>query len=97
MAPYFVQMRALERRLLRSALAQAVETLGTVTVDDTDKVRIAATMLGVKPGYLKVRAKVLGGVLDDAPLEPPTATATEVWATEHNKASMPERGEEPDA
>lgn len=82
MAPYFVQMRELERRLLRSALTQAAETAET-----RNQIRVAAAMLGVKPGYLRVRARVLGGVLDDKPLEPPPATATEVWAEEDNKAA----------
>jgi hypothetical protein len=86
MAPYFVQMRELERRLLRSALTQAQESVGSVTTKPGDLIHVVAAMLGVKPGYIKVRAKVLGGVLDDQPLEPPPKIATEVWAEQDNKS-----------
>jgi hypothetical protein len=61
MAPYFVQLRELERRLLRGALVEA----------DGD-LEVAAGMLGVSEKYATSRCTFLGGVLGDEPRhEPP--------------------------
>jgi hypothetical protein len=90
MFPYFVQMRELERRLLRSALAQAVE-LGAKK--KREKTHTAAALLGVAPAYLRVRAKLLGGVFDDHPVEPPITRATKLWAKENKKKPKPKEPE----
>lgn len=75
MAPYFVQMRNFERRLLRGALDATAN----------NSVPHAAALLGVQEQYVTVRALLLGGVLDgDAPNEPP-GNASEVWAANQRK------------
>lgn len=80
LAPYFVQMRELERRLLNGALVQVTE-FGYEGLDD--RVNAASGLLGVEPAYFRVRARVLGGVLDNEPkCEPPKTTATQAWGKE---------------
>lgn len=82
MAPYFVQMREAERRLIQSTLDVARQTLD-VTAGHSDHLEMAAGLLGVHITYLRVRGRVLGGVFEGEPkLEPPTLSATEVWANE---------------
>lgn len=82
MAPYFVQMRELERHLLQGALAQAVENVGA-GARQREQIEFAARILGIKFAYFRVRARYLGGVLDGEPrCEPPTRTVTQSWARE---------------
>jgi hypothetical protein len=68
MAPYFVQMREFERRLIR----EAHETTG-------GDIALTAEVLGVRVHYVKARAKLLGGVFGDAPKNEPPGLAAEAW------------------
>jgi hypothetical protein len=68
MAPYFVQMREYERRLLKEAL----------TVSD-GQVDSAAGILGVTRHYLLARAKLLGGVFTGEPKHEPPGRAAHAW------------------
>jgi len=67
MAPYFVQLREFERRLIR----EAYEATG----EDLDQ---TASVLGVHRHYVKARAKLLGGVFGDPKNEPP-GLAAKAW------------------
>lgn len=69
MAPYFVQLREFERRLLR----EAIEAGGDVST--------AARMLGVTTHYAKARAKFLGGVGNEPKHEPPGSSSAAWGAT----------------
>jgi hypothetical protein len=83
MASYFVQMRELERRLITSALDVARRSLD-IGVSFDKQLAVAAGLLGVHSSYLRVRARVLGGVFEGDPKhEPPTTTATKVWGEEN--------------
>jgi len=83
MASYFVQMRELERQLILGTLAAAKDALAA-TAAFTDQLHMAARVLGVHATYLRVRARVLGGVFDGDPKrEPPTSTAAKVWSEEN--------------
>jgi len=73
MAPYFVQMRELERNLIRSALDAAGGTVAG-----------AAAILGVHYQYLKVRGTLLGGVFGNEPKHEPPGSALDVWNRTHN-------------
>ena len=84
MAPYFVQMREFERRLIRGAI-EAAET-------DID---LAATMLGVTRHYMLARAKFLGAVIGDEPKHEPPGPAAVAWsntisAGKHHKRRVKE-------
>jgi hypothetical protein len=80
MAPYFVQMRELERQLLIGALAQAAEIVGP---NLTDQMHFSARILGIQFAYFRVRSRYLGGVLPgEAKCEPPTKSVSESWARE---------------
>lgn len=79
-APYFVQMRELERRLILSALE------ATELPPGGPQIRLAAGFLGVHSTYIRVRSRVLGGVFEGEPrCEPPKMTATEIWGEENSK------------
>jgi len=93
MAPYFVQMREAERRLVNGALEHAAETLGPTNTFE-DRAGLAASLLGVHMTYIKVRGRVLGGVLPDDPKHEPPGNATEIWHQE-NKASKKTRSPNP--
>ncbi len=67
MAPYFVQLREFERRLMRDA----IEAGGAVST--------AARMLGVTEHYVRARAKLLGGVIGDEPKHEPPGRAADAW------------------
>jgi hypothetical protein len=69
MAPYFVQMREFERRLIRGAIEEA----------ETD-IDLAATMLGVTKHYVLARAKLLGGVIGNEPKHEPPGRAAVAWS-----------------
>lgn len=92
MAPYFVQMREFERRLLRGAIEEADGSTGT-----------AAAMLGVGRHYLVSRAKLLGGVLGDDPKHEPPGPALAAFnassaARERApRSNQPDDSDEPDA
>jgi len=61
MSPYFVQIRAFERRLLREAFAAAMMKPAQV-----------AAMLGVPQRFLQLRVRYLGGIMPGSiPAEPP--------------------------
>jgi hypothetical protein len=78
-APYFVQMREQERRLILSTLEVARQALPTKAKFST-RLQMAATLLGVEPAYLRVRGRVLGGILEGDPKhEPPIVTTTQAW------------------
>jgi hypothetical protein len=68
MAPYFVQLRDYERELLKSALEAADGELAQ-----------AASMLGVTSGYIKARARLLGGVRPNEPKHEPPGPAAKAW------------------
>jgi hypothetical protein len=68
MAPYFVQLREFERRLMRGAL----EATGGDTI-------AAANLLGVTRHYLLARAKLLGAVIGNEPLHEPPGLAAKAW------------------
>jgi hypothetical protein len=68
MAPYFVQQREFERRLLRDAYAAAEGDLDT-----------CAAILGVYPHYIKARAKLLGAVFGQEPKHEPPGLALDAW------------------
>jgi hypothetical protein len=68
MAPYFVQQREFERRLIRDAYAAAGEDLET-----------CAAILGVYPHYIKARAKLLGAVFGQEPKHEPPGLALDAW------------------
>ena len=77
MAPYFVQLREMERRLLRDAIAAG----------DGD-IHAAAALLGVTYHYIAARAKLLGGVINGEPKHEPPGLAAEAF----NAISRPDRG-----
>jgi hypothetical protein len=93
MAPYFVQMREAERRLVNGAIEHAAEALGSTRTFD-DHAKLAAELLGVHLTYIRVRGRVLGGVLPNDPKHEPPGSATEVWQQE-NKASKKTRSPNP--
>jgi hypothetical protein len=68
MAPYFVQTREFERRLIREAYETSGNDLG-----------LTAAMLGVHKHYVKARAKLLGGVFGDEPKHEPPGPAAKAW------------------
>lgn len=68
MAPYFVQQREFERRLIREAYAAADGDLDT-----------CAAILGVYPHYIKARAKLLGAVFGAEPKHEPPGLALDAW------------------
>jgi len=68
MAPYFVQMREFERRLMTGA----IETAG-------GNIAAAAQMLGVTQHYVRARAKLLGGVIGNEPKHEPPGRAINAW------------------
>lgn len=68
MAPYFVQMREFERRLIR----EAYETVG-------NDLPMTAEVLGVHTHYIKARAKLLGGVFGSEPRHEPPGAAMKAW------------------
>jgi hypothetical protein len=84
MAPYFVQQREFERRLIREAYAAAEGDLDT-----------CAAILGVYPHYVKARAKLLGAVFGTEPKHEPPGLALDAWnATARSgryRKSQPER------
>jgi hypothetical protein len=94
MAPYFVQMRELERQLLRSALEQAIEIVGP---NVKEQLHFAARILGIQFAYFRVRSRYLGGVLEGEPrCEPPTKSVTDAWARESVRTGpKPRRGRKP--
>jgi hypothetical protein len=67
LAPYFVQVREFERRLMRDAIAAA------------GSVALAATTLGVTTHYIRARSRLLGGVFPDEPKNEPPGLALEAW------------------
>jgi hypothetical protein len=69
LAPYFVQVREFERRLMRDAL----EAAGTI--------ELAATTLGVTTHYVRARSRLLGGVFPDEPKNEPPGPALAAWNT----------------
>lgn len=85
MAPYFVQLREAERRLVNGTIEHAGESLGPANTFD-ERASLAASLLGVHLTYIRVRARVLGGILPNDPKHEPPAPATEIWRQE-NKAS----------
>jgi len=68
MAPYFVQMREFERRLIREAYEAAGQDLNAT-----------AEVLGVHTHYIKARAKLLGGVFNNDPKHEPPGLAAKAW------------------
>lgn len=85
MAPYFVQIREYERRLLRDAIL-------TVGGD----VNHAARVLGVTRHYLWARARLLGGVLDGDPKHEPPGEAADAWARTNTRSRRPSLDDAPD-
>jgi Bacterial regulatory protein, Fis family len=77
MAPYFVQVREFERKLLIGAIASAGGSL-----DD------AARILGVTRHYAWARAKWLGGVLPNDPKHEPPGLAADAWAVTQTRARV---------
>lgn len=90
MAPYFVQLREFERRLLK----------GAIEVADSSTL-LAARMLGVTRHYLVSRAKLLGGVLGDEPKHEPPDLAIKAFNASHgrirSKKPIQETEPEPEA
>jgi len=70
MAPYFVQLREFERRLIREAFEVAGGDL-----------MLTANVLGVHKNYVKARAKMLGGVFNNEPKHEPPDLAAKAWNT----------------
>lgn len=68
MAPYFVQLREFERRLLAGALREAEG----LTLD-------AAALLGLHEHYFRARATHLGGVLPGDPRREPPDKVIKAW------------------
>jgi len=68
MAPYFVQMREFERRLIRDAYEITGQNMA-----------LTADVLGVHIHYVKARAKLLGGVFNDEPKHEPPGPAAKAW------------------
>jgi hypothetical protein len=67
MAPYFVQLRDFERRLMRDAIEAGGGPIR------------AAELLGVDRKYLFARAKHLGGVISGEPVHEPPEYAKKAW------------------
>ena len=66
-APYFVQLRAFERRLLREAIAAAGGSAD------------AAQVLGVPLEYVRARGIYLGGVFAGEPEREPPDRIRQAW------------------
>jgi hypothetical protein len=81
MAPYFVQLRALERQLIMSTLAAALDALPP-RASFKDRLHLAAELLGVELPYLRVRCRALGGILPNDPKHEPPMTAKKAWSKE---------------
>jgi hypothetical protein len=81
LAPYYVQMREYERRLINGALDQ-------VRGNFDERLRMAADLLGVTPKYVRVRARLLGGVIPGEPKQEPPSSSCGVWA-EHGRKPKP--------
>lgn len=82
MAPYFVQMREFERKLIRAAIAEA-----------EGKMKLAAQMLGVTRHYLHARARLLGGVVGDEPKHEPPGSSAKAWSDTNNVERKPRASE----
>jgi len=87
MAPYFVQLREFERRLIRDAFDAAGHDLG-----------ICAAVLGVHVDYVQARAKLLGGVFGEEPKHEPPGSAMDAWNSigRVTKRRRPSEPAEPD-
>ena len=88
MAPYFVQMRELERRLILEAIA--------LFPDEPERKAhaSAAGVLGIPLAYLRVRARIIGGIITGDPKhEPPIMSASDAW----NHEASNERKAKPNA
>jgi hypothetical protein len=81
MAPYFVQLREFERRLMRGALEAA-----------DGNTKVAANLLGVTRHYLLARARLLGAVIGNEPLHEPPGLASKAWNAT-SKRSLEPNGE----
>ena len=68
MAPYFVQMREYERKLLLAAIEAAGGLDG------------AAAVLGMTRHYVRARARWLGGVLEGDPKHEPPGGTRRAWS-----------------
>jgi hypothetical protein len=86
MAPYFVQLRETERRMINGALEHATDELGSDSTFE-DRAKYAAGLLGIHATYIRVRTRVLGGIAPGDPRhEPPDLSPTEVWKQETTRS-----------
>jgi hypothetical protein len=85
MAPYFVQMREYERRLINGALEQVTAR------NFEEQLRLASALLGVTPKYVRVRARLLGGVIPGEPKQEPPPSSCGVWAKHGKTQPEPEQ------
>jgi len=81
LAPYFIQVREFERRLMIGAIEIAGGDVG-----------IAAMTLGVPIHYLRARSRLLGGVFENEPKnEPPGSSVKAFNSTSPRETEGPGR------
>lgn len=92
LAPYFVQVREFERRLMIGAIEIAGGDVG-----------IAAMTLGVPIHYLRARSRLLGGVFEGEPKNEPPGSSVVAFNTTSPRESdgpgrrLPRKRKKPDA